>query len=242
MQLERVSEIAMVVVTAAVLNILTDSFTLSKASKDAIRRAFIVQPLVIILANIRIPDSAPVVPFAWFHIFHLILWIYVLMPPSTPAGVFAPVLLTHLLWTLAIRQNSLFTTGSYGAVFRASVYAFYSMVHGIILLTMHDETLTEQWSRIALPPRIAPFICFLYIPVEVFWTWSKNIGRALLNRPLIGDTEDLIWLRLLHGCEGMRNPANFLPVSASLFSNPLANASVNQPLRRQTQPDLDSQV
>ncbi len=72
------------------------------------------------------------------------------------------------------------------------------MLHGIVLLTLYDETLTEQWSRIALPPRIAPFVCFLYIPVEVFWTWSKNIGRAMLHRPLIGDTEDLIWLHILH--------------------------------------------
>ncbi len=86
------------------------------------------------------------------------------------------------------------------------------MLHGIVLLTLYDETLTEQWSRIALPPRIAVFVCFLYIPVEVFWTWSKNIGRAMLHRPLIGDTEDLIWLRILHGCDGMRNPEKFILV------------------------------
>ncbi|KAK0241344.1 hypothetical protein EDD85DRAFT_993082 [Armillaria nabsnona] len=201
--------------TTLTVNVLMNIQTLPQASEDAIRGALLVQFLVIILANIRIPDSAPVIPFAWFHLFHLILWTYVLMTaaPSTPGAlVFSLVLFTHMFWTLAIRQRSLFTTGSYGDIFRASVYAFYSMLHGIVLLSLYDETLTEQWSRIALPPRIAPFVCFLYIPVEVFWTWSKNIGRAMLHRPLIGDTEDLIWLRILHGCDGMRNPENFILV------------------------------
>ncbi len=83
---ERAYEVTVALGTAVVVNILVNLLTLSRASEDVIRQAFFVQFLVIILANIRIPESALVVPFAWFHLFHLIVWMYVLMGTSGLSG------------------------------------------------------------------------------------------------------------------------------------------------------------
>lgn len=83
---ERAYEVTVALGMTLTVNVLINLQALSQASEDAIRGALLVQLLVIILANIRIPDSAPVIPFAWFHLFHLILWTYVLTSESGLPG------------------------------------------------------------------------------------------------------------------------------------------------------------